>query len=304
MPVLLSGNEKSDYLVLAIQGGTSASAINNLRYFFNRSLEKNFLLAYWDQRYTGLSINRNIPADVPLIQLKEDALLVIQELKARYPTKKLILFGQNTGGIIVTQLITDATLINLYDGWIIQNGVLTNGFEINQFLRSDLIAKAQQRQAAGNVGWRDSLVWMQQLAFSPAVRDRNLERRYTALIPSLWEEEPNIADFGAELEAPPYFSLADKLRITTNSALAINRVIQNHLYFFNQDSQITAVTRPGLLLWGALDSSFTLSYARAFNNKLRNPAELIIYTDASQEAWGTHPQRVTTDITSFIQRIQ
>lgn len=303
MPVLLSGNEKSRFIILAIQGGSFASSINNLRYFFNQTLEKDFLFAYWDQRYTGLSINRNVPADVGLAQFAEDAVLVIQELKTRYPDKKLILLGQNQGGMIVSQLITTASNQNLYDGWIIQNGTTTNGFERLQFLRTELIARAQRRLASGTQAWADSLVWMQQLTFNPATRNRALERRFSNLIAALWEEEPDIADFGPELQTPPYFSLADKLRIVSNNSLAINRVIENNLYFSNQDSKISDITRPGLLLWGSLDSAFPLAYANSFKTKLGTKAELTVYSDAGQEAWGTHSERYAADIRSFIQRI-
>ncbi len=303
MPVLLSGNEKSNYVVLAIQGGNFASAINNLHYFFKGTLEKNFLVAYWDQRYTGLSLNRNIPADIPLAQFTEDALLVVRELKARYPEKKLILFGQNSGGLLVSQFITNAAHQGLYDGWIIQNGITTNGFERFQLLRTDLIARAQRLQLNGNTAWRDSLVWMQQLTFNATTRNRALERRFNALVATLWEEDPNIADFGPFLQEPPYFNSADKARINTNGTLPIQRVIENHLYFFNQDSQINAIARPGLLLWGSLDSAFPLSYANAFKDKLGTRATLVVYPDAGQEAWGTHTQRYAGDVTAFIERI-
>jgi pimeloyl-ACP methyl ester carboxylesterase len=301
MPVSLSGNEKSNTIIVAIQGGARGAAIDVLRYYYRTTLENQFLLAYWDQRYVGFSTNRNVPNDVDLSLFAEDASLVINELKARYPRKKIVLLGQGWGGWIVSQFITDNAYQNLYDGWIIQNGTTTNGFERWQYLRLDLIARAQARANAGSAAWADSLRWMNAQSFNTSVINRALTRRYTALIRPLWEEEPVPADVGFSTQAPPYFTFSDKARAQANARLRINTtVIPDKLYFFNRDANIPNITKKGLLIWGGLDSNDPLSYARAFKEKLGDKAMLIAYDDTGSQAYATHLARFSSDVSNFI----
>ena len=60
MPVLMTGNKESAFIVLFIHGGPGSCMIAETGiYTLNTSgnLSDNFLLAMWDQRYAGYSIN-------------------------------------------------------------------------------------------------------------------------------------------------------------------------------------------------------------------------------------------------------
>lgn len=301
MPVLMGGNEKSNTILLVVQGGARGSAIDVLKYYYKTTLENKFLLAYWDQRFVGFSINRNVPNDIELTQFAEDASLVINELKSRYPQKKIVLLGQGWGGWIVNQFITDPAYQTLYDGWIIQNGTTTNGFERWQSLRLDLISRAQARANDGATAWSDSLRWMNAQSFTTSAINRTLTRRFNALIRPLWDEEPTPADVGFTSQAPPYFSFSDKARAQANARLRINAtVITDKLYFFNRDNGISNISKKGLLLWGGLDSNDPLSYAQVFKSKLGDRAVLIAYNDAGSQAYSTHLVRFSKDVTDYI----
>ena len=85
MPVLMTGNKGSASIVLFIHGGPGSSSIEIAGIYSGNSpanLTDNFLLASWDQRYAGYSINPD-PVDwstVNVDKYAEDCAMAIKHL--------------------------------------------------------------------------------------------------------------------------------------------------------------------------------------------------------------------------------
>lgn len=155
MPVLMIGNKESASILLFIHGGPGESSIAGAGIYTGNSpsnLTDNFLLANWDQRYAGYSKNPD-PIDwstVNVDQYAEDCARVTDQLKIRFPGKKIIVVGHSWGGAVLTKFISNSAYQDKYNGWVVTDGMV-NGFELACALQSYSRSRCNELIAEGNV---------------------------------------------------------------------------------------------------------------------------------------------------------
>jgi pimeloyl-ACP methyl ester carboxylesterase len=103
--VMIHGVNASNPILLIIHGGPGFVESYLFR-TYNKPLEKNFIVVYWDQRGAGLSYSPDIsPQTMTLSQIVEDAHELVTILKKRFHKEKIYLVGHSWGSGVGITLI-------------------------------------------------------------------------------------------------------------------------------------------------------------------------------------------------------
>jgi pimeloyl-ACP methyl ester carboxylesterase len=151
MPVWVEGKKDARVILLAVHGGPGSDVLDFRNHRGGtgfQGVEAQYQVAYWQQRASGQSVGENNTSRYTISQYVEDLDKVVDELKRRYPDKKLALLGHSWGGMLTSSYLADGTRRAKVDGWINAAGV-TNGTTLFALTRADLIAEADARIALG-----------------------------------------------------------------------------------------------------------------------------------------------------------
>lgn len=159
MPVWVYGKEDSKYIILPVHGGPGSEALDFRNYKGGigfRTIEDDYLVAYWQQRASGQSSGVGDESLFTIDQYVDDADKVIDELKALYPDTEIILFGHSWGGMLTSSYLGDTQRSAKVKAWVNAAGV-HNGTTIEETTLDDINNEADKRiEADVNVDyWND-----------------------------------------------------------------------------------------------------------------------------------------------------
>ena len=104
--VMIRGESANNPVLLHLHGGPGVSEIGGLRKY-NRDLEKDFTVVYWDQRNAGKSYAANFPvSEIKVSKYVEDVNVLAKYLKKRLNVNKILLIGHSWGsrlGVLAVQ---------------------------------------------------------------------------------------------------------------------------------------------------------------------------------------------------------
>lgn len=118
MPVWVRGAAASDALILVVHGGPGGSSFTLYNAPAFQSLEGRFGVAYWEQRASGMAQGHADPSTLTVAQFREDLGLVVDLLRARYPSRRLYLLGYSWGGLLSSLYLEDPSSRGKVRGWI------------------------------------------------------------------------------------------------------------------------------------------------------------------------------------------
>jgi len=127
MPVLVRGDFNSDVIILFLHGGAGGTSASHIEDFAGM-VEKEYMVAYWEQRHAGSSQGNFNKDDLTIDLMAEDMQLVINLLKHKYgDDKKVFAMGHSWGVILGTYYLT--TQENQLEGAIFSNGAHSSEHE-------------------------------------------------------------------------------------------------------------------------------------------------------------------------------
>ena len=98
--VMIRGESVANPLLILLHGGPGFPEARLIRYF-NASLDKSFIVVYWDQRGTNKSFNRRIPrSSMTLEQFIADLDELIDVLRTRFGKDKVAIYGHSWGSVL------------------------------------------------------------------------------------------------------------------------------------------------------------------------------------------------------------
>ncbi len=313
MPVLMTGNKGSASIVLFIHGGPGSSSIDVAGIYSGNSPENltdNFLLASWDQRYAGYSINPD-PIDwstVHVDQYAEDCAMVTDQLKIRFPGKKIIVVGHSWGGAVLTKFISNSAYQDKYNGWVTAEGMV-NGFELANAMQSYSRQRCNKLIAEGNVHYVDTLAYLNSVVLDPVAYDKPTFLRLQMLAISLAKPgekplDPEVLSRCAQLEKSIFPDSADRIRKNNNSASQANLdLLYNQVYFINSNASYVNISKPGLIIWGENDCVVPADAAYPFTGRLGSLGKIFqlkLYPDCWHTPMFSNTQQYIDDIKKFI----
>ncbi len=105
--ILIRGQNIANPVLLWLHGGPGAAQMP-IAHYFNRELEKDFIVVHWDQRGAGKSNPKNFNEQTMTIsQFVADAHKLTQYLKNRLHKKKIYLLGHSWGTIFGIKLVQE-----------------------------------------------------------------------------------------------------------------------------------------------------------------------------------------------------
>lgn len=95
--LLTRGCNRDSPVILFLHGGPGMPAMFTA-HAFQRPLERNFVVAHWDQRGAGKSFHASLdPATMTMTQMLADAEAVVGHLRAEFDVEKVVLVGHSHG---------------------------------------------------------------------------------------------------------------------------------------------------------------------------------------------------------------
>jgi pimeloyl-ACP methyl ester carboxylesterase len=119
MRVKVHGNTTSKVILLVAHGGPGFGAIAYRPALEN--IEKQYGVAYWDQRAAGFSQGGNNIENLKMEQQGKDAKAVLLVLKLKYPEFTFFIYGQSWGGMVSSSFMTQNNNQSMVKGWIFAN---------------------------------------------------------------------------------------------------------------------------------------------------------------------------------------
>ena len=313
MPVLMTGNKGSASIVLFIHGGPGSSSIDVAGIYSGNSPENltdNFLLASWDQRYAGYSINPD-PIDwstVNVDQYAEDCAMVTDQLKIRFPGKKIIVVGHSWGGAVLTKFISNSAYQNKYNGWVTAEGMV-NGFELANAMLSYSSRRCDELIAEGKVQYADTLAYLNSVTLDPVAYDMPTFLRLQMLalsleIPGQKPFDPAVLSRCSILEKSIFPDSADQNRKINNAGSPVAlEIFYNQIYFINSNASYVNISKPGLIIWGENDCVVPTDAAYPFIARLGSLGKTFqfkLYPDCWHTPMFSNTQQYIDDIRKFV----
>lgn len=314
MPVWITGNKESAFIVLFIHGGPGQSqiAVTGI-YTLNPAgnLSDNFLLAMWDQRYAGYSINPD-PIDwstVNVEQYAEDCAKVTDQLKIRFPGKKIIVVGHSWGGAVLTKFISNSAYQGNYDGWVVTDG-LVNGPDLANALLNYARRRCNDMISSGYNQYVDTLAYLNTVTFNPMVYDKPTFFRVkniaiSLVIPGQKPIDPEDLEQCLQLEKSIFPDSTDRNRKEQNAFSQANLDLgYNQVYFINSSLSYANISKPGLIVWGMNDCVVPVDVAYSFTSILDSLGvvfQLKQYHDCWHTPMFSNRDQYINDIKNFIQ---
>lgn len=237
MPVWLYGNFNSNYIILAVHGGPGSNVLDFRNYKDGlgfKQVEQSHLVAYWQQRASGQSAGPDDTTYYNINQYVEDCDKVVDELKTRFPNKKIVLFGHSWGGMLTSSYLKDANKRAKVVAWIDAAGV-HNGTTLMQSTIDDINAEADKRILA------------------------NEKVAYWISVKNQIANDPFLANFIAYDMLDSIPEVLIKVNVLdfdfTDRAESSNRFLFREILLTNNTPFLQDVTIPTLFLWGKYDFS-------------------------------------------------
>jgi pimeloyl-ACP methyl ester carboxylesterase len=156
LPIQVHGNTASKKILVTLHGGPGGSSFSFREdEYVKNNVEKEFAVAYWDQRFAGASQGSTSNSDIP--SFKSDIKKVLQLLKSRYGNDtKLYLMGHSWGGFLAPYFLIDGNNQDLVKGWIQVDG--GHNYTKADSLTKEMMLFYGKREIAANKnteGWQE-----------------------------------------------------------------------------------------------------------------------------------------------------
>lgn len=252
MPVWVKGNFDSDVILIAVHGGPGDAGMGFTLSKGFSALEEDYLLVYWDQRYSGMTQGHYDKKTLNPDQFIDDTDKIVKTVQAQYPGKKLFMIGHSWGGQLSAGYLGRDNHFKDFKGWIDLNGSIAG--ELESGLMKDWILERVPAKLA----------------------EPNADVEYWQFIVDWYEENPQPGNYS---EALPYFyvSALEGDAYNWEETYADNPIpygelifksmfsMSYYVYSFGEKEDILAwdkldytpeiskITIPALMLWGEGD---------------------------------------------------
>lgn len=308
MPLLFTGNKESNTILLVIHGGPGNSSLDYLG-LFERYFGQDYLLAFWDQRYSGFS-RFNFTLSMTMESNISDGNLIVSELRKQFPNKKIVLWGHHWGGAVVMGLATHPTFKNTIDGWVIVNGMVS-GYEYFRSRWQFALRRSNELLSRGQLAYADTVRLLQRLEPIAGRWNQTSQARIDGIASRLlFSGEPNTA---RELETFNASQVRDVFPLQRERDKARLNVFQNPnsisfsrtLYVWQPS--LNEINKPGLLIWGTKDEKCTLELLQWATTEFTN-RQKSVSVQRYEEGWDTpffsQPEKHAADVKAFLQSIK
>jgi len=275
LPVWVRGNTASDVFVVFLHGGPGISSMNIYQQYQPLyDLESDYAFVYWDQRNSGLAQGSFDQAPLTMDQFVDDTEVVVNLIRSRYDEPKIVLFGLSWGGALGTAYLLDPQRQSDVSGWIEMDGAHNSvlGMQLSRQFVLDYAASVvgdSDESASQRDFWQSAIDWYNE---NPEIDNTNVltHAEYVRKAHGYYPESAQPYDVNkGEMYFGPYDFFAELMNWNT----IIHAVDITH---FDYSSEMSIITIPTLVLWGAKDGILPFPLAQdAFSNIGATDKELV-----------------------------
>jgi len=254
MPVYVEGNINSNKILIMVHGGPGDGALYYNTEEATNIAEKDFAMAYWDQRLAG--ITQGNKADVSLKAYTEDLGKLIVLLRSRYgQSKKIYLIGHSWGGFLVPLFLKEGNNQSLVNGWIQVDGI--HNYALNDELTRSSLIEFGNKEITAN---RHVEEWQKIVDYCVGNDPTGNYKVGRKLNDYAHEAEDLIDDIHkgkSTFKSIKYFVREYRFPITSFLSNGVYnhfiKKIDEQAYAETASSKLGTITLPTLLLWGKYD---------------------------------------------------
>ncbi len=254
MPVYLEGNISSNKILIMIHGGPGDGSLYYNTPEATNIAEKQFAIAYWDQRAAGISQGNTMT--VHLRDYTDDLRTLIVLLRNRYGSeKKIYLLAHSWGGLIAPLFLEENGNQSLVNGWIQVDG--EHNYPLSDSLsRANLSSFGEQEIQAGRhvEDWQEIVDYC---ATHDPKDNYSVSRKINGYAHDTESYISEITEGRSAKQNVKYFIRKYRYPITTfiSNGVYNNFIgdVDKQAYKENVGSKLNLITTPTLLLWGKYD---------------------------------------------------
>ena len=302
MPVYLEGNISSNKILIMIHGGPGDGAL-----YFNTPeateiAEREFAIAYWDQRAAGISQGNTM--SVNLIDYTDDLKKLILLLRSRYGnSKEIYLLGHSWGGLIAPLFLEEGNNQSLVSGWIQVDGE-HNYAMADSLIRISLIEFGKLEIAAD----RHKSEWQEIVNYCNSHNPKDnyeVSRKINGYAHDAELYIKDITEGRSTKENVKYFIREYRYPITTFLSNGIYNVfikeIDKQAYAENVSSKLSKITIPTLMLWGKYDFVCPIGLSEDIVSKISSTdVNLVVFDNSGHNPMSNEPVAFWNTVTNWI----
>jgi pimeloyl-ACP methyl ester carboxylesterase len=251
LPIQVHGNTASKKMLVIVHGGPGDNGIGYRDDYVVNNVEKEFAVAYWDQRFAGSA--QGNPASSDISTFKTDLKKVLQLLKSRYGNDtKMYLMGHSWGGFLAPYFLEDGVNQDLVKGWIQVDGA-HNYFRNDSLTREMLLLNGKKEIAANrnSATWQEIVDYCNAHAYNESFAVGRQLNSYASVA------QRNIAEITTPTDGNGLFTPSNNIPQTAHWINIINSTfilkIDQQAYAIPISENLYKIKIPTLLLWGRYD---------------------------------------------------
>ena len=305
MPIWVKGNFSSDVILITVHGGPGDSGMEQHLAKGFKYLEEDYIMVYWDQRFSGMAQGERDESTMNPDQYIEDTEKVVQLIQHKYPGKKLFMLGHSWGGQLSAGYLGRDGHFNDFKGWIDLDGSIYGDLEV--VLMKDYILERVPAEMAKPDADLD--FWQVIIDF---YEDNPVETigNYTALEPYWYADAVggSVYDYDKYMEEleTPYIELIFKSMFAMS--FYVDAFYSDETYGrwddINYTPELANITIPALMLWGADDGIVPAEVADyVYENLGTDPSkkEVVKIPECAHGPQHEQPEIFYNEISSFIE---
>jgi pimeloyl-ACP methyl ester carboxylesterase len=297
MPIWVKGNLASKVFILTVHGGPGASGHEFMVTKSFQTLEQDYAVIYWDQRFSGMSQGDPKNSTISVDQFVEDLDQVVDLIRQRYQDPKIFLLGHSWGGGLGTAWVGRGNNQSKIKGWIDMDGSKYDSLEM-QAVKAWVLERVPAKIAEGKdlKFWNYVLEWYQQNP-NPVYADKE---------PYIFTEALNTVFDGAALADTNQINYS-KLFLKSPFSLAYftKKLDVDFANGIDFRPEMRNIRIPSLVLWGADDPTLPLPLADFTYRTLgTEPAkkQKVIFTQCGHSPYYEKPTAFVASVRGFIEK--
>ncbi len=309
LPLWVRGNTASGKILLYVQGGPGLNTLDMaiVDYLgWEETLEKDYAVAYYDQRGTGNAQGDFDWESVSLDQYIKDLRKMVQLLRDQYPNNEIYLLGHSFGGWLTYLYALEYQGNTQIEGIIAANAPFTtDNNEIRWKFRHEFLVNISQEfveQGKDTEFWSEALQWTQDHPEIIDIEEKRQWNRY--VIRGLEEYQVEVPLSAGKIIKGVFFSSYNIFP----SLLDVERLDKVADRLFEDEkgidvlSQVNEINLPILLITGRYDDiAPPEEFNFAFDQIGSSQKELKILPDAGHDSFLNQPELFREAVRGFVE---
>ncbi len=303
MPVWVKGNFDSEVMIVTVHGGPGDSGMEQHIATGFKMLEADYLMVYWDQRYSGMTQGHADKGTQTPDQFIEDTEKVVQLVQSKYPGKKLYMIGHSWGGQLAAGYLGRDNHADEFQGWIDLDGSIYGKLE-SQLMKEWILERIPAKLAEPGA---DVEYWQYIVDF---YEENTAPGNYSAPEPywyasALYGDAYNWDEVQEE-NPTPYVELIFKSMFSMGfySDAFYSKETMKLWDDLNYTPELNNITIPSLMLWGANDGIVPAEVADYVFEHLGTEAsqkEVVKIPECAHGPQHEQPETFYAEISAFVE---